>query len=634
MEFEKSRIERLKRDLYSRDENRLPKETRGEVHSKESDVPRSWGDSETFELSHDMSQQKSKKSFFSSFLGISLIFFCISLGVSASIFYGGFNMISSNNVDIQIVGSSSVSSGEELSADLTIVNNNRTDLENAVLYVEYPEGTLSPGTDSKPILRDKIILDTVSTGKSVDQSIRALLFGETGSIKTITFRIEYTVKGSVAVFSKEKTYDISMGSSPIIMNVTYPSEVNSGQTVTLTIDLTSNSSVVLPHTMVKVDYPYGFTYKTSNIKPVGDRLWDVGGLKDGDKKTLTISGTLVGQDLEERTFKISAGTKSKDSSKDLSTTLAVSSATVAIHKSFFDLTMRSSSGNLISQTGNSQVNIRWQNTLSDKLVNNTIEAVISGNAFNRASVTGSNGGFYRSVDNTIIWNKNSVGVLSDISPGDSGDVGFSVGVITDPFVLRSIKNPHIDITTTMTGNKLSSGDSAPIKSTSNITLKMRSTLGLSTKSFRNSGPFTNTGPIPPRSEKLTTYTVTWTLTNTNNDLSGVSVSGSLPQNVTWKNQTSPTSERVSYNPDTRMVVWNVGNIGYGTGYSNAPKTVSFLVELAPSITDIGSTLPLLLDPRAGGMDTYTESALSAVSQTVTTLYSDPNFVNGDDLVKP
>jgi hypothetical protein len=52
-----------------------------------------------------------------------------------------------------------------------------------------------------------------------------------------------------------------------------------------------------------------FTYKDSNIKPLRDNsVWNVGDLKDGDKKTLSVTGVLVGQNLEDRTFNISAGT--------------------------------------------------------------------------------------------------------------------------------------------------------------------------------------------------------------------------------------------------------------------------------------------------------------------------------------
>src|SRR5437762_1047923 len=105
MDNDKSRIERLKRALYSRDENLVPKETRTPVASRETAAPRDWGTPQNFDVPYDAMVKKSKSSFFTSFLGLSLIFFCVSLGIAAFIFFGGLNMISSNNVDMKIVGS-------------------------------------------------------------------------------------------------------------------------------------------------------------------------------------------------------------------------------------------------------------------------------------------------------------------------------------------------------------------------------------------------------------------------------------------------------------------------------------------------------------------------------------------------
>ena len=44
----------------------------------------------------------------------------------------------------------------------------------------------------------------------------------------------------------------------------------------------------------------------------------------------------------------------------------------------------------------------------------------------------------------------------------------------------------------------------------------------------NGGTFTNTGPIPPKAEAETTYTVTWAVTNPLNNLTDVRVSAILP----------------------------------------------------------------------------------------------------------
>src|SRR4051812_40554019 len=102
MDFEKSSIERLKRTLYSRDENLVPKEHRTPVSERDINVPHDWGEKTSFDISPEV-MVKRNNSFFNKFLLGSVAFFVVALGVALFIFFGGLNMISSNNVDIKIV---------------------------------------------------------------------------------------------------------------------------------------------------------------------------------------------------------------------------------------------------------------------------------------------------------------------------------------------------------------------------------------------------------------------------------------------------------------------------------------------------------------------------------------------------
>ncbi|OHA93431.1 MAG: hypothetical protein A3H52_01890 [Candidatus Zambryskibacteria bacterium RIFCSPLOWO2_02_FULL_39_26] len=628
---EESSIERLKKTLYSRNEKIIPKEKRTSMQNLDMEAPTSWGQAKSFQFSPEMMSRKNN-SFFNKFLIGSLVFFVVSLGVAIFIFFGGVNMISSDNLDIKITAQSSVSSGEELDIGLSILNGNNTDLENVVLFIEYPEGSEIIGEENRIITRDRISLDTIAQGKSKDYTIRALLFGEKDIVKTFTFKIEYKVKGSNAIFSKEKTYDVLIGSSPILLDVSYPKEVNSGQQMTLSINITSNSSVPIKNTLVKVEYPYGFTYKSSNIKPLSDNsVWNIGDLRNGDKKTLSVTGVIIGQNMEDRSFIISVGSQNPQIKSDIDTILVEETETVGIRKSFFDLQTIVGGGNVKSVGQFSPVTINWQNTLPDKILNAKIEATLSGNILDRSKVLVGDSGFYRSVDNVVLWDKNTTENLLQITPGGSGSVSLTLVSLTNPVLVRSIKNPHIDLHIVMTGDR-SGLDSATISSSEDVTIKINSTLELNSQSFRSVGPFNNIGPIPPRADIESTYTITWTITNTTNDLSGVAVSAVLPTGVIWKGETQPVSERINYNQDTRTVSWNIGNVSAGVGFTLSPKTVSFKVGIIPSINQIGSAPTLLSQINATATDTYTEGQIWATIPPVTTQYSDPDYKAGNNIV--
>ncbi len=629
MEFEKSSIERLKRSLYSRDENLVPKEKRTPVASKESETPVDWGTRPTFDISPE-AMTKKNNSFFNKFLVGSLIFFFIALGIAGFIFSGGLNMISSNNLDMKIIAPSSISSGEELSVGFSVVNGNRADLEDVTLFIDYPDGSQSVGDLGKVLTYESIPLGTIAKGSIKDYTTRLLLFGEKDSEKKFNFRLEYKVKGSNAIFSKEKIYTVLVGSSPLLLNVDYPKEVNSGREMTLTLEITSNSGVVIKNSLIRVDYPYGFTYKSANINPTRDNfVWNIGDLKNGDKKTLIIKGVLVGQDQEDRSFRISAGSQTSATVSDFDTTLAATTVTVGIRKSFFDLSVTSGTFGEPTAGRSIPVVIKWQNTLPDKIINSQIEAVVSGTGLDRTSVSVANGGFYRSVDNMVLWDKNGTPNLTSILPGEDGQVSFLVSSI-DPAQIRTIKNPHIDISVTMKGDR-SGLDVVGISSSKDYTIKIPSTMSILAKSTRI-GPFQNTGPIPPHADVESTYGITWTLTNTTNDLKDTVVTATLPSGVSWKGESKPGTERISYDPDTRVVTWTVGNVLSGAGFSTSPKEVSFKVGIIPSVNQIGSNPSLISITRVFANDTYAETAVSATAPTITTLFSDSSYRQGDETI--
>lgn len=631
MDPEESSIERLKRNLYSRNEKLVPKEKRTPVSPHEVDVRQNWGDDTNFNFSPE-AMAKKNNSFFNKFLVGSLVFFAIALGIAVFIFYGGLNMISSNNLDINIVAPSSISSGESFSAGLTIINSNRTDLEEVSLFIEYPEGSESVVEEGRTLSRDKIDVGVIAKGKSSNYNIQAFLFGEKDSIKTFKLKLEYKVKGSNAVFSKEKTFDVQIGSSPVIMDIDYPKEVNSGQTVTLNINLTSNSGVPVKNVLLKIEYPYGFTYKDSNITAYRDTsLWNLGDLNDGEKKTLTIRGSMIGQNQEDRSFRVSVGSESADRNKDFDTALATGIFTIGIRKSFFGLDVVTNKNNVANVGESIPVVIKYQNTLPDKILSTSIQATLSGNAFDRNRVSTGNGGFYRSVDNTVVWDKKNNPSLESLLPGDYGQVTINVSSFLDLTTAKLIKNPHVDLHVIVMGIR-SGADNAEITSEEDVVVKISTNLGLRSRSYRNYGPFKNSGPIPPRADNESTYTVNWMLSNSTNDVSGAVVTAKLPAGVVWKGETSPLGEKISYDQEKNTVTWSPGNISAGVGYGFAPREVYFKVGVTPSINQIGLVAQLVTAANVTATDTYTEQPVSASALAANSQYSDTDYRSTDGIV--
>jgi hypothetical protein len=165
--------------------------------------------------------------------------------------------------------------------------------------------------------------------------------------------------------------------------------------------------------------------------------------------------------------------------------------------------------------------------------------------------------------------------------------------------------------------------------------KVNSRVVLATKGYyhETTSNIDNFGPIPPRVNQETAYTIHWQITNTSNDLENVRVTAILPQGIAWKNvyTTLNKDTTIEYNDRTKQIVWNVGKLPAGTGFLIPAYELVFQIALRPSIIQVG-TLPVLIDESSlDGRDTFTGENLESFSPAISTeLRDDPSigFGNG------
>jgi len=145
-------------------------------------------------------------------------------------------------------------------------------------------------------------------------------------------------------------------------------------------------------------------------------------------------------------------------------------------------------------------------------------------------------------------------------------------------------NPDITLEVNIKGRRISDSN-VPEKIESSIlkTVTIASDVLFTPRAVYFTGPFLNNGPMPPRAEKETTYTIIWTVTNSSNALSDVVVSATLPSYIRWMNVISPASEKVSFNPIGGKIIWDIGNLSPGSGSFGSQKEVAFQIAFVPSV---------------------------------------------------
>ena len=633
---DKSGIDRLGEALYSRNlvQNKKQKEISDVVYN----VKEAWAEPKEEENIPESEEiRPHEASLPKKILFGAVVFFVLSILITVFVLFGGINTISGNNVDISILGPVSIGGGEDLSLDITVVNKNNTTLNLANLIVEFPEGTKRFGSASTDLKNYRENLGDISPNSMAKQNVKAILFGEENSRKTIKVRVEYSVSGSSAVFYKEKDYEITITSSPVRVTVSSLKEVSANQQIEISVDVDSNSTSVLNDILVKAEYPFGFTFKSSTLTSVaGNNTWSLGDLQPKDHRTIKIVGTLEGQDSEERTFRFNVGREKQNEAGQIGTNFLSSLQTVVIKKPFISVALSLDSDlsvkEFVAKSGRSiSGSVVWANNLPTPVSNVSIEVKFAGQALDRSSVSVDRG-FYRSIDNTIVWNKTSVPEFESLSPGENGRFDFTFSSLN--ISSGSSINPQISIDVSVKGDRTSETNTIEsLTSFVSRVIKVASNLKLAAKVLHFSGPIQNSGPIPPKADVETTYTIIWTLTNGVNDISGARVVSTLPPYVKFTGVFDPSGEKIIYNDTSGEIAWDVGDVLAGTGSSKPAKQVSFQVVLTPSVTQVDSIPTLINEATVTGDDTFANASVKDTRPALSiNLSSDPGSTDGNNVV--
>ena len=573
-------------------------------------------------------------SFFKKFFFYSLGFAFVAFLIAFLVLFTGGNTVSNNSIDINVMGNSFAAGGEELPLQVQVSNHNTSDLELADLIVDYEKGgTSSSGAGH---VSDLNSLGTIPAGKSITKSLFITIFGEQGSTNTIDFTLQYRIHGSNAIFVKKTSFPVTISSTPDALTITAPKTVTPNQDVSLVVDVKSNATNTLSGMLLHVDYPSGFKAKSSTPEATSfDNVWSLGDLAPGAERTITIVGSMFGQDGEDKAFHAYVGAASAGDPTAIGVTYNSLLQVLSITKPFLSANILidgSPADNVpVSSSGAVQVTIEYKNNLSTTVTNAEIHLGFSGNVFDPSGVT-SNNGFYDSSKQALIWS-NATGAtgLASIAPGDSGILSASFNINTSSS--NKISKPKVTLLASISGQQPDQGQGVlSVSGTDQKSAVVSSDIAFSSNTSYATGPFSNTGPMPPKANQPTTYTITWAVSNSLNDISGGVATSSLPQYVDWLGVVSPNSENIVYDANSRKIAWQIGAVPAGSGFSAAPKSVSFQIRLNTSSSQAGD-VPVLVNPVAvSATDTFTGEKISVSRDSTFTKLKDESGPGADGVV--
>ncbi len=562
----------------------------------------------------------------------SVIFFIAALAFFTYYFTlgGGRIPASPSNIDIVVTGPPQVSGGEPTKLQIAVTNRNSNALELADLVITYPKGTRSLDFVSD-FPSQRISLGTIEPGGRRQGTVTAVFSGQENEKATVKVELEYRVAGSNSIFTASSDYALAFASSPLSISVEGNRETISGQPVQLVITVASNSSAPIADALMSADFPFGFKVTSATPKEKQAGLWELGDFAPGERKTITILGTLTGEMGDARVFHFAAGSRQTKDSSLIQTKFADSTYQINVSQPFLGLAIsvnkESGSGAIVAPGDNVLVNVTYQNNLTTVISDAVIVARLSGITIDGSTVHTTDG-FYRSSDDVVLWDKTTTGgQLASIAPGGKGTISFNFQMPSTE-AIKGLSNPRLEISVNAAGKRLSETNVPQnLQSTARQTVKLASDLDLKAQGFYYASPFGSTGPIPPKAGTETTYGLVFTITNTTNKIEHAIVTAHLPPYVRWTGSYSPSSAKVKFNQIDGTVTWDIGEIPQRAGLDGVPPVqAAIAIGLTPSTSQLGQVPAMLQDIVLTGTDAATGLKVTRKANDITTnIVGDPGF---------
>jgi len=635
-------IKKMQQKLYEKDDT-LPKSHRKKFSPESVHTAGDWDDKDLDAKEIEKvieAKPKKRMTVYTKMLIGAFMFFIASLGAMGLIFYLGQNEVSYTEVDIFIQGPSSIASGEVLSYDVIIQNNNPVDVVLADLYVDYPEATFRPNNIVEGELRrDTASIEQLRPGERTTHRFEASFFGEEKETKQAKITFQYRVPDSSTILFKERSYDIGLTAAPLSIEVEAPGQIVTGNAVKSKVTIRSNANRVLENLVLEIDYPFGFTFATSSIPAIDEAksLFAIDEIEVGAEQVIEFEGMLAGQDDESRVFNYAIGLANADQSL-LATILEREQTTTMIIRP--PIAIKASIGGAdqslylqeVGQEPRLELNVRNNTSFTARDVE--IVLALAGNGYVVSGVT--TNGFYKTRDNEIVWNRSTNESLESLEPGESVDLLASIP-LKDLREISRLIDPSVELNYVLTGRTTDENTTAEgITTRGSKTIRIPTVIDHESILLFSEGPFENEGSIQLQANEENTYTVVWNVTNSSSELEDVVVEGRLPIYVDFIEAISVDGAVFSYDEESKIVTWNIDSVQSGAGYGKPAPEGVFKIRVTPSESQDNDVLDLILEKTIGGLDSYSglrREVEDAINDTSELLRADPLYRTGVERVE-
>ncbi|MDD3285121.1 MAG: hypothetical protein PHG95_00555 [Patescibacteria group bacterium] len=524
--------------------------------------------------------------------------------------------------------------GEPISYDIAYSNDSGLALSKVKLEAILPPNFVITESVPAPSGINAWNLGDIAVGGSGQVVISGYLASPVDSANVVSARLSYIPANFSSEFKKEASANTVVSGLGFIVSADYLNTAIIGQDNEMKLSLSAFKSNHLSDLYLKVSGSDNFSIaKVSledresvpenqqegsasndnivNLQNAGENSWLLSNLpidseermtvaldftlkaKNQDKEDLNLR--LIKREADGREMTLWEKTVSFDATKsDLNLSLA-------LNESKTDQTL--GFGDTLSYQ------LEYANNGDSTLYDVALMAVIKGDFVDWSSLRDPLGGSV--AGGAIVWTKEQIPSLSELAPGASGKIDFSLKS-------RNFSVADLGADTSINSyaqyglNNNQEGSSEDNRSNA-IKAQLNSDLSLSEKIlyFNEDNIPVGSGPLPPRVGEKTSVRVFWTLKNNLHDLSDVQVVLNLPQGVEWSGGENTNVGSLAYDADNRQITWRLGFLPISVYRADAEFNISLIPKDGDRdkilVISPGSTVTAL-DSLTGGRISYKTKA--------------------------
>lgn len=543
---------------------------------------------------------------------LSIVFFTVVILSSAG-FYFWLTSFKKSQVDFNISGATQAASGEPVFYDISYWNNTKQVLQNAVLTVRYPQNALVSG--GKVIYN--IDLGDIGVGGGGKQQVGLAFIGPDKSIQKLEAVLSYKPQNTSSAFQNETIKEVAINGSALSIDFKIPESVLPNARNNYTVHYKNNTGKVFNNVSIEIEYPSEFNFISSDrVSSKGNNIWNLGDLNPGEEGEISITGVL--RNVKDVTFNLGIGVN--DGEKFYQFVQNSAQVGLANLPLKLDISVNGEPSITANPGDFLQFKIRYENAADIALSDVVLKVKLDGLMYDLPTLK--TGGFYSGSDNTITWNAGNVPDFKSLASHGSGELGFDIGV-KPRYVVRTFRDKNFLLQVSATMETPTVPSPLTVKSlvvTNDLAIKVNTRAELKTKGYYYDSTIKNSGPLPPKVNQTTTYTIHWQITNYSSDIDNTIVKAVLPEGVRWLNKKAGAgSATLEYDDRTNELIWNIGKVQAATGVLLDPYEVIFQVSLTPPVTQVNQAVSVVGESTLTAKDIFTGND---VSVTVPALKTD------------